>query len=302
MPTLRLGGALVDRVEEQSLPVSLDLLTDDRALISRRITRLPDGFLDRKSMTFQFSSHSWIVRVDGLTVLIDPCTGNGRKGRGPYFDDLKIPYLDRLARTGVSTDTVDVVFCTHLHHDHCGWNTRQVDGAWVPTFPNAAYMFVDQEYRRWDTANPVRHPNDFNPDVFDECVRPVVDAGLAQIVSVPYKVSPSLSVELAAGHTVGHAVLRLASDGVRAYFSGDAFHHPIQLTRPELHLPGCDDLATAIATRRGLAQRALDEGAFLFPAHFPAPHYGRLARDRHEVYFVPGGAPYTDDEQASART
>ncbi|MBL7499662.1 MBL fold metallo-hydrolase [Frankia sp. CNm7] len=299
MSTLRLGGALVDRVAEQSLPVPLGLLTDDAAFLSRRVAQLPGGFLDQESMTFRFSSHSWVLVVDGLTVLIDPCTGNGRKGRGPYFDDLEVPFLERLAEAGAPADTVDIVFCTHLHHDHCGWNTTQVDGTWVPTFPNATYLFVDQEYRRWDTANPDEHPNDFNPSTFDECVRPIVDAGLAKVISTPYVVSPSLTVEPAPGHTVGHTMVRLDSDGVLAYFSGDAFHHPVQLTRPELHLPGCDDLATAIATRQSLVRRALDEGAFLFPAHFPAPHYGHLADDGEEVYFVPGGAPNADDPRAA---
>jgi glyoxylase-like metal-dependent hydrolase (beta-lactamase superfamily II) len=286
--TLR-GAALIDCVEEQ-FPVPFVAFTDDEELIARRVAPLPGGFLDHTAMTFRFSTHSWVVRVDGLTVLVDPCTGNGRKGRGPSFDDLDTPYLELLAEVGAPPDAVDVVFCTHLHHDHCGWNTVQSDGRWVPTFPNAGYLFVDQEYWRWDTSNPVRHPNDFNPSVFDECVRPVVEAGQARIVSVPYEVSPSLTVELAPGHTLGHVILRLLSDGMRAYFTGDVFHHPAQLTRPELHLPGCDDLATAIATRQALLQRVLDEGAFLFPAHFSEPHYGRVVIDRDEICFVPAGA------------
>ncbi|MBH0118374.1 MBL fold metallo-hydrolase [Rhodococcus sp. CX] len=191
----------------------------------------------------------------------------------------------------MAVEDVDIVFCTHLHHDHCGWNTTQVDGAWVPTFPNATYLFVDEEYRRWDTSGSDLHPNDFNPSTFDECVRPIVAAGQATIVATPFTVAPCLTIEAAPGHTMGHALLRLESDGVVGYFSGDAFHHPVQLTRPELHLPGCDDLAAAIAARRDLVRRALGEGAFLFPAHFPAPHYGRLAVDGDEVCFLPGGAP-----------
>ncbi|PBC47998.1 MBL fold metallo-hydrolase [Rhodococcus sp. ACS1] len=301
MSTIRLGNALIDRVAEQSLPVSLGLLTDDGEFLSRRIAQLPDGFLDEESVTFQFSSHSWVVRVDGLTVLVDPCTGNGREGRGLYFDGLNVPFLERLAQSGVSVDAVDVVFCTHLHHDHCGWNTVQVDGAWVPTFPNATYLLVDEEYRRWDTSSSDVHPNEFNPNTFDECVRPIVDAGLAKVVSAPYALSSGLTIEPAPGHTVGHALMRLESEGMFAYFSGDAFHHPVQLTRPELHLPGCDDLATAIVTRQDLVRRALDEGAFLFPAHFPAPHYGHLSIDGGEVCFVPGGAPDADHEQAVCR-
>ncbi|MFD3588237.1 MBL fold metallo-hydrolase [Streptomyces sp. NPDC058683] len=292
MRTLSLGHASVDRVEEHTLPVSLTFLTGDEALIARRVDPLPGGFLDRATMNFRFSNHSWVLRVDGRTVLVDLCTGNGRTGRGPYFDGLDVPYLDRLTAAGVSPETVDVVFCTHFHHDHCGWNTRQSEGRWVPTFPNADYVFAADEYRRWDTARPP-HPNDFSPNVFDECIRPVVEAGLARVVALPYEISPSLTVEHAPGHTLGHAVLGLDSGGVRAYFTGDAFHHPVQLTRPELHLPGCDDLETAVATRRALVRRALDEDAFLFPAHFPAPHYGRLALDGDEVCFVPGGAIHT---------
>jgi glyoxylase-like metal-dependent hydrolase (beta-lactamase superfamily II) len=289
--SFRLGGARIDRIEEHQLPVPLAAFTDDEELIARRARPLPRGFFDPDSRTFQFSNHSWVVRVDDLAVLVDPCTGNARKGRGPYFDDLNTPYLERLAGVGAPADAIDVVFCTHLHHDHCGWNTVQADGRWVPTFPNAVYLFGQEEYRRWDSANPERHPNNFNPSVFDECVRPIVEAGQARIISIPHRVSPSLTIEAAAGHTVGHSLLGLVSDGVRAFFTGDAFHHPIQFTRPELHLPGCDDLEIAISTRKRLVKRVLDEDGFVFPAHFPAPHYGRLAIDGDEVFFVAGGAP-----------
>jgi glyoxylase-like metal-dependent hydrolase (beta-lactamase superfamily II) len=286
--TLLIGEASVGRVEEMYLPVPFTLLTEDEDFIARRVAPLPAGFLDRTKMTFQFSCHSWVIRVDGRTVLVDPCNGNGRKRGIPYFDDQEHPYLERLAAAGTPADTVDIVFCTHLHSDHCGWNTMLVDGQWVPTFPNARYLFVDTEYRRWDTSSADRHPNDYNGSVFDECVRPVVEAGQARIISAPHTISPSLSVEPAIGHTAGHAMLLLVSGGRRAYFTGDAFHHPAQVTRPELHLPGCDDLEAAIATRRALFRRGHEEGALLFPAHFSAPHYGHLESDGDEFVFVPG--------------
>ena len=282
------GRARVERVEEQQLPVPFTLLTDDAEFIARRVDPLPEGFLDRSSMTFAFSNHSWLIRVDGLKVLVDPCNGNGRRRLVPYFDNQNLPWLERLQAAGTTPDAVDVVFCTHLHNDHCGWNTMEVAGRWVPTFPRAAYLFVDAEYRRWDTSTGETHPNTFNESVFDECVRPVVDAGRAKLISLPYSVSPSVSVDTAPGHTVGHAMLRLQSGNARAYFSGDVFHHPVQVSRPELHLPGCDDLDQAIATRRSLSRRIHDERALMFPAHFAAPHYGRVDRDDAELVFVPG--------------
>ena len=54
---------------------------------------------------------------------------------------LNTPYLDRLAAAGARPDEIDLVMCTHLHHDHVGWNTQLKDGRWVPTFPNARYVF-----------------------------------------------------------------------------------------------------------------------------------------------------------------
>ena len=136
------------------------------------------------------------------------------QGPGPSVDYLNTPYLERLAGVGAPADTIDVVFCTHLHHDHCGWKTIQADGRWLPTFSNAVYLFGQDKYRRWDSANPERHPNNFNPSVFDECVRPIVEAGQARIISNLHRVSASLTIEAAPGHTVGHSFLRLVSDSV----------------------------------------------------------------------------------------
>ena len=288
---LVVGDAQIDRVEEQQFEVPIAFLTDDTDFIARRITPLPRGFLDPETMGFQFTCQSWIIRVDGRTVLVDPCNGNGRAGRpAPEFNDADTPYLERLATVGTPAENVDTVFCTHLHYDHCGWNTQLVDGHWVPTFPNAEYLFTDTEYARWDTDSPEQHPNDFNVSVFDESVRPVVDAGLARIVSVPYEISPSLTIEPAPGHTVGHAMLRLVSGGACAFFVGDVVHHPVQVFRPDLHLPGCDDLVQAIATRRAVLRRASDERALVFPAHFPAPHHGRIeVGDDDEFVFLVGG-------------
>ncbi|WP_257014496.1 hypothetical protein [Rhodococcus sp. ACPA1] len=142
--------------------------------------------------------------------------------------------------------------------------------------------------------------NEVKSNTFDECVHPTVDAVLATVVSAPYAISSSLTIEPAPGHTMGHALMHLESEGMFAYFSGDAFHRPVQLARPELHLPGCGDLATTIVTRQDLVRRALDEGAFLFPAHFPAPHDGHLSVDGGEVRLVPGGAPDAGHEQVAA--
>jgi glyoxylase-like metal-dependent hydrolase (beta-lactamase superfamily II) len=282
-----IGAAEVARIEEQQFPVPLSLLTDDAEFIAKRIAPLPAGFLDRSSAAFQFFNQSWLIRADGLTVLVDPCNGNGRVRKVPYFDQRNLPWLERLRAAGAEPESVDVVFCTHLHNDHCGWNTTWAGDRWIPTFPRARYLLAEAEYRRWDTAASRPHPNTYNESVFGECVLPVAEAGLMELVTPPYRISPGLTIESAPGHTEGHALLRLESTGERAYFTGDAFHHPAQVTRPELRLPGCDDPALATASRREITARVHAERAFLFPAHFAAPHYGRVEREDEEYVFVP---------------
>lgn len=224
---------------------------------------------------------------------------------GPLFRWLGRGVSRATRSAGVPVDAVGIVFCAHLHHDRCGWEHDAGGRSLVVDLPECHLLECHLLVRRRRIpavghSGAQVHPNDFNPNTFDECVRPIVDAGLAKVVSTPYVISPGLTIEPAPGHAMGHALIRHESDGVIAHFSGDTFHHPVQLTRPELHLPGRDDLAVAIATRRGLVRRALDEGAFLLPAHFPAPYCSRLSTDGGEVCFVPGGAPEVDTERVTA--
>jgi glyoxylase-like metal-dependent hydrolase (beta-lactamase superfamily II) len=96
-----------------------------------------------------------------------------------------------------------------------------------------------------------------------------------------------LVIEPAYGHTRGHSVLHLSTDDGEAYFTGDVFHHPIQMVDPSLHLPGCDDLETAIETRRQLIPKLVETQALVIPAHFPAPHAGRLHGMNDSITFNP---------------
>ncbi|MDO7842288.1 MBL fold metallo-hydrolase [Sphingomonas immobilis] len=283
---------MIDRVEELRFELPIDALTDDADFITRALVPFGGGFLNRERMSFVFCGQSWIVHVDGLIVLIDPCNGNGRKRPGfPYFEDLDTPWLAGLAAAGVAPEEIDIVFCTHLHCDHCGWNTRDEGGRWVPTFPNATYLFAAREVARWDPAaavDPDPEFNEYNRHVFAESVAPVLAAGLARLIEPPYRVSPSLLAEAAPGHTHGHMILRLESAEAIAYFVGDTLHHPAQILRPDLHLRGCDDLGQAIATRKSLFARVAAERALIFPAHFPEPHHGRIVATADGFDFVPG--------------
>ena len=172
MTMIQVGDAEIRRVEELAIISSMAMLTQDQALIEANRHWLMPHFLrpdGRRDFIFQ----SWILFVDGKVVVIDPCTGNGRPHMHPLFNRLDTPYIERFGATGIRPEQVDYVFCTHLHHDHCGWNTQLRDGRYVPTFPNARYPFVRREYERWDTRQPGHKPVDYNIGVFEQSVLPV---------------------------------------------------------------------------------------------------------------------------------
>ena len=107
-----------------------------------------DADQDMIIVTYQ----TFILRTRHYVILVDTCTGENKAPMGPRYDFPKQPWLDGLAAEGLGLGDIDFVFCTHLHFDHCGWNTRLIDGRWVPTFPNASYLFSRREYDFWAAA------------------------------------------------------------------------------------------------------------------------------------------------------
>jgi glyoxylase-like metal-dependent hydrolase (beta-lactamase superfamily II) len=289
MPVMTIGKVPLHRVEELRISNTIAYFTQDEALLTEHRHWLAPHFLDAEDR-FDLVFQSWIFESEGRVVLVDPCTGNDKPHPVPYFDRLDVPYIERMEATGVRPADVDYVVCTHLHHDHCGWNTELRDGRWVPTFPNARYIIQQTEFDRWGPQRDLHPEFAYNEGVFERSVQPIIDAGLADLVSGVHRISPDLVVEPAPGHTLGHQLLHLSSDDSHALFSGDCFHHPIQLVEPSIPFGDAEDLEQAIATRLALAERAADLGALLIPAHLDAPHAVRVWREDGKLRFAAAGA------------
>jgi glyoxylase-like metal-dependent hydrolase (beta-lactamase superfamily II) len=174
--------------------------------------------------------------------------------------------------------------CTHLHVDHCGWNTRLLDGRWVPTFPNAKYIFSRAEYEHW--RGPAGKEG-VNAGVYEDSVLPVVESGQAEIVDGEGAVGDGLVFHPTPGHTVGHVAIKLSSGEHHAVFSGDIMHQPLQVFRPDWNSAFCEEPTNARASRRWLLEHAAESGATIFTAHFAASSAGRVTRrgDRFDWRF-----------------
>src|SRR5450756_1187493 len=146
------------------------------------------------------SIHSFVIESGKRRIVVDTCVGNDKARTIQAWNLLQGPFLDDLAQAGYAAETIDTVLCTHLHVDHVGWNTRLVDGAWVPTFPNARYVFGKTEYEHW-------RDHSIEPDkvaVFNDSVKPIVDAGKADLVASDAKISDEITLIPTPGHSPGH--------------------------------------------------------------------------------------------------
>ena len=281
------GDAKIHRIEELTARLPFSMFGAPQAVIDKNMHWLSPSWLNADG-TWDMVVQSWIVIVDGRVIVVDPCVGNGRNL--PHFElfhMLDTPFIEHFAAAGIRPQDVDGVVCTHLHSDHCGWNTCLRNGRYVPTFPNARYYMAQREFDRWDSRRPEHRPVPANEGVFENSVLPVLEAGLAELIPDEFAISPSLKTEAAHGHTLGHIALHLTSAEQEAWFTGDTFHHPIELIHPELDANTCEDFTRTLASRRRLIERFLTSGALIVPAHFATPHVGYLRQAETGPKFEP---------------
>ena len=234
----------------------------------------PDA-LDPTSDSLLFPMQSYLVRTSHHTILIDSCVGNDkqRPTRPAWHLKSDDAYMRALAAHEVAPEDVDFVMCTHFHSDHIGWNTRLENGRWVPTFPNARYIFSEKEVvaRRNDDDVVVRTS-------YEDSVLPIVEAGRAQLVSNDFALDDEVWLESTPGHTPDHLAIALASNGASAVMCGDLMHSPVQCLHPEW-VPAADwNAELAGHTRRAFLDRYCDTDTLVCTAHFPLPSAGRIVR------------------------
>ncbi|WP_407840886.1 MBL fold metallo-hydrolase [Streptomyces sp. DSM 116496] len=268
MAAWHIGTTVIHKVLEAELDVPLSgvLRTDDSALLERYPWPAPD--FGRADGTFVLSVHGLVVDTGARRMLVDTCVGNARPSV-PFLPMLDSTWLEDLAALGYPPESIDTVVCTHLHFDHIGWNTRLVDGKWVPTFPRARHLVTRVEWDHW--------ADDAAADLHDT-MRPLIDAGLVDFVGNDHRVGDGVRLEAAPGHTPGQVAVVIESGGERAVITGDLVHHPVQFTEPDLAGLADADAAQAAATRRAFVDRYADTGTLVIGTHFPAPTAGLLRR------------------------
>jgi len=284
-----LGAARIRQVTELARwPFPAEGLFPEVTLdqVAAAAAELGATFVDEATGDLILAIHTYVIELAGTTIMVDTGNGNGRQRPHllPHhmFDT---DYLD-LLETTVDVRQVTIVINTHLHPDHCGWNTRLTQGSWVPTFPNATYVFNESELAALHSLVTNGATNGVEEDLirmYDDSIRPVLAGSTYQTFSGEHLLASFDGTTVVAvtspGHTVGHSAIEVRSGQTTAVMSGDIIHHPIQLIHPELTQAGDIDPAAAAQARSDLLMRCATGDVQLLPSHFPINEAVRIGPD-----------------------
>jgi glyoxylase-like metal-dependent hydrolase (beta-lactamase superfamily II) len=160
--------------------------------------------------------NSLLIRGGRQTVLVETGIGNkfNDRVRKIYAPEAKL--LDNLTAAGVGPDTIDIVINTHLHFDHCGWNTVRRSGRLLPTFPRATYYAPEGEWRHGQEQH-LRDRVSYLSDNYN----PLLESGQMKLVKEDREIIPGVSVRTIPGHTRYMQVVMIESQGQKACYVSD---------------------------------------------------------------------------------
>jgi glyoxylase-like metal-dependent hydrolase (beta-lactamase superfamily II) len=209
----------------------------------------------------------FLVRSRGQMLLVD--TGIGPNPPEALFGTMTGRLPQELEANGVAPESIDLVFITHVHPDHVGWNLTESGS---PRFPRARYLMHEKD---WAILPKFR---ELMPPFIDQTLTPLQTLGVLELLSGEKALTEEVVALPAPGHTPGHMVLLINSGGERAIILGDALVHPAHISEPDWVFGFDFDAELAAATRRQLIDRAETESMTMVQCHLPSPGYGRVIR------------------------
>ena len=291
----QVGEVCVTTVIEQPLHALEVVIADATPENVKQIGWLVPDFADADGAMHGLIQ-AFIIQAPGSTIVVDTCVGDDKARLCvEAWNRSQTGFLARFREAGFDPADIDVVLCTHLHVDHVGWNTRWDGSAWLPTFPNARYLFAEVELAYWQGLRE-QEPVDpgtladpleallaaFQADqrqTHVDSIKPILDAGLADIVRTDHRLCKEVALVPTPGHTPGHVSVMIQSGSDAALITGDCIHHPCQMARPGWTTRIDSDAAAGIATRMQLLQRLAGTTTLLMGSHFAEPTAGRVVAD-----------------------
>lgn len=227
--------------------------------------------------------NSLLIRAGGKTIVVETGAGDkwDDKRRDIYAFEGSPRLPEQLAARGVRPQDVDIVVNTHLHFDHCGWNTRRVDGQAVPTFPNARYVVQRKE------LNHAHYPSERDhASYFPENFAPMEASGQWWLLDEDAEIVPGVELIRAPGHNADMMCVKLTGGGRAAMFLADLVPTSAHLPTPWIMGFDLYPMQTLENKKKWIA-RIVREGWLALFAHDPVVRAAYLREKDGKVVAEP---------------
>lgn len=235
---------------------------------------LKENFLPEDQFVNSFSPV--LVETGSEKILFD--TGMGEMGASFGAGRL----VDGLKARGIAADDITTVVLTHLHPDHFGGLTA----GGKPVFAKARHVIGETEHAFWTSTDRKGTPAEKNHEMVVQALAPLKDA--ITLIREGDAVAPGITGMLAPGHTPGHMIFGLESDGRKLMLTADTCnHYVLSLQRPDWEVRFDADKAAAAASRKKVFDMIATDRLAFIGYHMPFPAVGFVERSGPGYRFVP---------------
>lgn len=238
---------------------------------------LADNFLPTDRVRLE--QNALVINTGDQLVLIDTGAGS-QKLMGPDSGRL----LANLKAAGIEAKDIDAVALTHAHPDHC-WGLIADDGA--KNFPNAKVFMAQEEFEFWTDLSKAQN----------DMIKSFIEGTRKQLLPLRERIEffkdgqefvSGIQAIAAPGHTVGHTVFMISSEGKSLCNVGDlAHHHVIPVERPQLAFAYDTDGQQGARTRQRMFGMLAAQRTPILAYHFPWPGIGHLAKQGEGFRYYP---------------
>ena len=240
---------------ESALPLSMtfpNVAADDWAPYKERY---PEAFDGPDNLRAHFECY--LIRSQGQTILVDTGIGTAASNPGTIEGllggSIEGNLVSELNSAGIQPGDIDIVFLTHLHPDHVGWNLSPGGVNPAATFFNARYVANRAD---WAAFSSPKDEEIFGFTYWEETIAPLERLGVLDLLDGEKALTSEVTAITTPGHTPGSMSLSISSSGQSALILGDVFHNPAQVTETDWLFSFDYDGDQAIQTRNRMVDHA----------------------------------------------